>query len=153
MKHFELILVTFSIIITFLSCDWIYRPGPCDASGPTVVYKTKQDYSNNVTIQLSKDGKKVTASPGPLDALNQRPIVLADGYLLKRMVGDAVTSLTIEQYAFSSVHYSAIDLLSLVIDKDPYLEKYECCECTQGDTATINDLIRKHQLSKCDESN
>lgn len=140
------------IILAFIpgSCDWINKPDPCDASGPVVVYKTRQDYSENVTIQLSGDGKVVTAYPGKLDAVKQRPVELINGYLLKRMTGDAVTSLTIEEYASSAIDYSPADLLNLVIDKDPYLEKYECCKCTKGDTAVINDLIRKNQLNNCD---
>lgn len=140
------------IILTLFtnSCDWIYKPDPCDASGPVVVYKTRQDYSENVTIQLSGDGKVVTAYPGKLDAIKQRPVELVDGYLLKRMTGDAVISLTIEEYASSAKDYSPAELLNLVIDKDPYLEKYECCKCTKGDTAVINDLIRKNQLNNCE---
>jgi hypothetical protein len=107
-----LIRVTFFLILSsvIFSCNWIYRPGACDASGPVVVYKTKQDYSNNLTIQLSKDGKKVTAYPGKQDAIRQRPIELVNGYLLKRMVGDAVVSLTIDEYALSSFNYSPADL-------------------------------------------
>jgi len=139
-----------SIIFLLPSCNWIYKPGPCDASGPIVVYKTKQDYSKNVTVQLSTDGKKVTAYPGKFDAIRQKPIELANGYLLKRMIGDAVLSLKIDEYALSPLDYSSTDLLNLVIDKNPYLEKFECCECTQGDTAAINDLIRNNLLPKCE---
>ncbi len=51
-------------------------------------------YSENITVQLSKDGKKITAYPRPSDAEHQRPIQPADGYLFKRMVGDAFLSIT-----------------------------------------------------------
>jgi hypothetical protein len=148
LRTISLILV---IILVVFSCDWIFRPGPCDASGPVIVYKTTHDYLNNVTVQLSKDGKTVTAYPGKLDAIKQQPIELANGYLLKRMVGDAILSLTIEEYALSSLNYTPTDLFNLIIDKNPYLEKFECCECTGKDTAAINDLIRKDQLSKCED--
>ena len=149
MTKFKTISLILVLLMIVLSCDWIFKPGPCDASGPVIVYKTTHDYLNNVTVQLSKDGKKVTAYPGKLDAIKQNPIELANGYLLKRMVGDAVLSLTIEEYALSSINYSPTDLFNLVIDKNPYLEKFECCECTGKDTAAINDLIRKNQLFKC----
>lgn len=142
-------LVFLIIILTSLSCDWMYRPRPCDASGPVIVYKTKQDYSNNITVQLSKDHKSLTCTPGPADAANQRPIKLANGYLLKRMCGDAVLSLTIDEFIISTKSYSNSELLNMVIETDPYLEKYECCECTGNDTAKINDLIRKNLLIKC----
>lgn len=149
-KHRALIL-TITLTSFALSCDWILKPGPCDASGPVIVYKTTNDYSKNVTVQLSKDGKNITAYPGKLDAIKQKPIALANGYLLKRMVGDAVLSLTIEEYAASSMEYSPTDLFNLIINKNPYLEKYECCECTGKDTAAINDLIRNNQIYKCED--
>ena len=150
MRKIKIILPLFSLIILVLSCDWIFKSGPCDASGPVIVYKTNQDYSNKVTIQLSEDGKTVTAYPGSSDAARQRPIQLANGYFLKRMVGDAVLSLTIDEYSQSIGSLSPTDLYNLIIDKSPYLEKYECCNCTGQDTAVINDLIRKNQLPKCD---
>jgi hypothetical protein len=151
MKKLRIILSIVLIIILVFSCDWIYRPGPCDSSGPIIVYKTKQDYSNNITIQLSKDKKKVTCNPGPQDAAHQRPVQLADGYLLKRMCGDVVTSITYDDYIESPKSYSSEEWLSFVIDTNPYLEKYECCKCTDKDTTVINDLIRNKQLSRCDE--
>lgn len=144
------ILVIAVVLLLLIRCDWIpIIPGPCDASGPVIVYKTKQDYSNNLTVQLSKDGKSVTAYPGKQDAIRQRPVALANGYLLKRMAGDVVLSLTIDEYSNSSKDYSSAEFMGLIIDRDPYLEKYECCECTQGDITLINDLIRKNQLDKC----
>jgi len=150
MRKIKIILPILTLIIIVSACDWIYKPGPCDASGPIIVYKTKQDYSNNITIQLSRDKKEVVCYPGPRDAVNQRPLQLTKGYLLKRMCGDAVTSVTYEDYINSTHSYTPAEWLSLVIDTDPYLEKYECCKCTNQDTAVINDLIRKNQLSKCE---
>jgi len=151
MRKIKIILPLILLIILFFSCDWIFRPGPCDSSGPIVVYKTKLDYSNNITIQLSKDKKKVTCTPGPQDAAHQRPIQLADGYLLKRMCGDAVTSITYDDFIQSTKSYTSAEWLSFVIDTDPYLEKYECCKCADQDTAVINDMIRNNQLSNCDK--
>jgi len=40
--------------------------------------------SQNRIIQLSADGKTLTAYPGPSDVLAKKPIALADGYLLIR---------------------------------------------------------------------
>lgn len=124
-------------------------PGPYSATGPVVVYKTKKDYRNHLTVQLSADGQIITAFPGPSDAIGQKPIQLEDGYLLKRMVGDAYLSLTIDEYAAGSHRYTRDELLNLVIDRDPYLEKYDCCGCTDMDTASINLLIRENRLKKC----
>jgi hypothetical protein len=114
------------------------------------VYKTRQDYSNNITVQLSKDHRRITCTPGQADAAQQRPIQLANGYLLKRMNGDAVLSLTYDEFITSTKSYTSAELLSMVIDTDPYLEKYECCKCTGQDTAKINDLIRNNLLGKCE---
>jgi hypothetical protein len=150
MRKLKIIVPIISLILIAFSCDWMYRPGPCDASGPIVVYKTKQDYSNNITIQLSKDKRKVTCVPGPQDAIHQRPIQLANGYFLKQMCGDAVTSVTFDDFIKSTNSYTSEEWLSFVIDTDPYLEIYECCKCTGQDTAVINNLIRNNQLSKCE---
>jgi len=147
MKTIITISITLSIL---LSCDWIpIKPGPCDASGPVIVYKTRSDYQDKVSVQLSKDRKSLTCHPGQVDAVRQKPIELENGYLLKRMCGDAFLSITIDDYANSTQTFSNTDLLNLVIDSDPYTEKYECCECTGLDTAKINNLIRNNQLGKC----
>jgi len=146
-----IITITLSLFC-LVSCEWFYRPGPCDASGPVVVYKTKFDYSNNVTVQLSKDKKRVTAYPGPGEASRQKPIKLANGYLFKRMVGDAVTSLQIDEYSKTGKIYTAVELFNLIIDINPYTEKYECCECTKRDTILINQIIRNNEISNCCEN-
>jgi hypothetical protein len=132
------------------SCEWIYRPGPCDASGPVVVYKTKNNYDNNLTVRLSKNGKEVTAYPGKSDAPRQKPTILANGYRLKRMIGDTYLSITIDEYANSDKEFSDKDFLELVIDNNPYLEIYECCKCTGKDTSLINTLIRENRLRDCE---
>ena len=148
MKPFTLLSII-SIIFLLNACDWIFRPGPCDASGPVIVYKTKNDYFNNVTVQVSRDKKNITARPGQEDALRQRPLVLANRYLLKRMVGDAYLSVTIEEYADPEFDWDSPNLIEYVIDTDPYLEKYECCECTGNDTVRINILIKEDRLEEC----
>jgi len=144
-------ITTISIALAFLlSCDWFpINPGPCDASGPVIVYKTKGDYHDKVSVQLSKDKNSITCYPGKDDATRQKPIELENGYLLKRMCGDTFLSISIDDYSNSTQIFSNADLLSLVLDSDPYTEKYECCECTGLDTAKINNLIRENQLGKC----
>jgi hypothetical protein len=151
MRKIRIILPIVFLLILALSCDWILKSSPCESGGPVIVYKTRLDYSNNVTVQLSADGKKITAYPGQGDVAAQKPIQLANGYLLKKMPGDVVLSLTIDEYAKSSKNYSNEDFINLIIDRNPYLEKYECCKCISQDTAEINDLIRNNKLSKCDD--
>lgn len=136
------------LLLLMVSCG-IRVTGPSHATGPLVIYKTKKDYRNHVMVQLSEDGRSVVAHPAPTDVLHQTPLELADGYLLKRMVGNAFTSLEIEAYANTSNTYTAEDLFELIIDEGPFQEIYECSECTDGDTASINQLIRKGELSRC----
>jgi hypothetical protein len=138
-----------SILLLLLVSCGLRVSGPSHATGPVVVYKTKKDYRNHVMVQLSEDGNSVVAFPAPTDVLHQKPMELADGYLLKRMVGNAVTSLEIEAYANSGNSYSAEDLYELIIDKGPFLEIYECSVYTESDTISINQLIRKGELRKC----
>ena len=150
-KSINWILIVVLIALLVPSCDWLWRPIPCSASGPAIVYKTKKDYIDNVTVQLSKDKKTITARPGQEDALRQRPLELANGYLLKRMVGDTYLSLTIEEYANPEFDWDNQDLIQYVIDTDPYLEKYNCCRITGVDTAHINILILENKLGDCDD--
>jgi hypothetical protein len=138
-----------SMLFCFCASCGFHMSGPSAATGSVVVYKTKKDYRNHVSVQLSADGLTITAYPGPSDVLAQKPIELAEGYLLKRMIGDAYLSLSIDEYASTSHSYSVEDLLALVIDKDPYLEKYDCSACTAMDTASINLLIREKKLPDC----
>jgi len=116
-----------------------------------IVYKTKNNYIDNITVQLSKDKKSIIAQPDPEDAMHQRPLELANGYLLKRMVGDAYLSITFEEYTDPEFDWQSKTLIQYVIDTDPYLEKYECCELTGMDTAQINILILKNELHNCDD--
>lgn len=130
------------------SCG-VQKPGPGQASAPVVIYKTRQDYRDLVSVQLSADGRSVSAFPAPSDARTQRPVELADGYLLKRMPGNVFLSLSIEEYAVSNRIYTGEELFDLIIDRQPYLEIYDCSDCSSGDTASINLLIRQARLNDC----
>ena len=139
----------FWIFLCFSTSCAVQAPGPGAATAPVLVYKTKKDYRNRVSVMLSEDKKTITAYPALSDVPFQKPFELADGYLLKRMVGNAFLSLSIEEYTGSTHKYTADELLELVVDIDPYLELYDCSNCSEGDTASINFLIRKNKLSRC----
>lgn len=125
-----------------------------DAIGPVEVFKTKQNYYyNNITVLLSSDGKSVLAYPGPQDAAIQKPVPLANGYYEKRMTGFSYTDITFDQYLNPANSYTPADLLNHVIDNDPFSELYECCNVSGRDTASLNNLIRNNQLSKCQNEN
>ena len=151
---YKRILILCTALFLTVSCG-IQAPGSgpstgsSHATGPVVVYKTEVDYRDHVSVQLSEDGRSVIAYPGPGDVTVQGPVELANGYLLKRMVGNAYLSLSIEEYASTAHTYTAEELFDLVIDKKPFLEIYDCSECSSGDTASINQLIRQEQLYQC----
>ena len=140
--------VFFLLVGLCISCGIPVSDGGT-ASAPLVIYKTGKDYRDHVSVQLSPDKKTISAYTAPSDVPFQKPIELAGGYLLKRMVGNAFLSLTIEEYARNARRYSAEDLFELVVDKDPYLEIFDCSGCCVGDTASLNELIRKNKLSRC----
>ena len=115
-------------------------------SGPVVIYKTKYDYSNNVSVLLSTDLKQVEAYPGVHDVTTQRPVPLANGYYMMLMPGNAFTSYTITQYAAGAQNYTDQDFLTHVIDCAPFTE-YWVGTGSANDTADINHIIRSGQLS------
>ena len=147
MKYIGIFILILLLCYSF-SCG-IHVSEPDSPDAPVVVYKTRKDYRDRVSVQLSPDNRTITAYPAPSDVPYQKPIALANGYLLKRMVGNAFLSLSIEAYAGSSHSYSADELLELVVDIDPYLEIYDCSACSRKDTAAINLLIREKKLRKC----
>jgi hypothetical protein len=119
----------------------------CETRGPVVVYKTRYDYSNNVSVQLSDDKKTITAYPGPTDAI--KPTLLANGYYLQTMLGNAFLSITIDEYRDSSNKYPFDKLMNYMLDSAPYTEHYELCECSGRDTFSLNNLIRHDSIGMC----
>lgn len=153
MVYRSILILSTALFITTSCGVQAPGPGPSTAStqrtGLVVVYKTEKDYRDHVSVQLSENGRSVIAYPGPGDVMAQRPVELANGYLLKKMVGNAYLSLSIEEYARATSSYSAAELIDLVIDKKPFLEIYDCSECSPTDTASINQLIRQEKLNQC----
>lgn len=145
--HIGSMQLLIALLLT-VSCV-VQRSGPALASSPVVIYKTKQDYRDLVSVQLSEDGSTLAAFPAPSDVENQRPLELTDGYLLKRMPGDVFLSLTIEEYAASARAYTSDELYGLIIDRRPFLEIYDCSACSTGDTVSVNRLIRQGRLKEC----
>ncbi len=153
MKPFFM-LFCIGAFITIASCyKKPHRAGGddiCETTGPIVVYKTKKDYSNNVSVQLSADKKTVTAYPGSFEV--HKPIPLANGYYLQTTLGNAFLSITLDQYADTNNNYPHDQLIEYVIDPDPFTEFYEVCPCAMvagRDTFSLNRLILHDSLSKC----
>lgn len=126
------------------------------------IYKTKNDYSDKVPVQLSKDKSEIKSFPGPYDVDNRRfkPLNLIKGYYLNGSLGPntGYLSLTIEEYSKYETPLSRDSMYSLLIDKDPFIKFYaryddkgfrnENVSPYGIDTAKINDIIRQDELDK-----
>jgi len=105
-----------------------------DFSGPpTMVYKTKADYSKNVPVILSDDKTVIISYPAPTDlkpgGTLATPTLLSNGYLLdNRGINANVAFLKITYSEYSKLSESPdIQILkSLIIDSDPLLELCNC---------------------------
>ena len=125
------------------------------AGPPTLVYKTRKDYTNHVPVLLSGDKTKIVSYPDPKDFSNPGkyplPILLKKGYLLdERGIGlnVAYLRLTYKEYAALEKAPSLSEMMNMVIDKDPLTE---LCNCGNrqifADVETqLNDLIDSGNL-------
>jgi len=128
----------------------VYSSGP-----PTLVYKTRADYSNNVPIILSDDKTKILAFPDPVDVfINGKyptPTQLKDGYLLdNRGISKNVAFLkmTYTEYARLPKPPTAEEMFAMIIDKEPLTELCNCGNrnAIQNPKQQMNQLIRHKQL-------
>lgn len=101
---------------------------------PTIIYKTRADYSQLVPVGLSADRSRVTSYPAPADIRRSdgsfaTPIQLAHGYLLDRRgihAHSAFTSYTYAEYAALSAPPGLTTLLEKIVDADPFIEIWNC---------------------------
>jgi len=115
--------------------------------GAVAIYKTKYNYTNNITVLVSDDQTQVLAFPGVTDVGNQRPVALAGGYYAQRMPGNVFLSYTIDQYAaHSQSDYTEKDFLNHIVDCAPFTEYWVGCG-SATDTAFFNSMIINGQLS------
>ncbi len=113
------------------------------------VYRTNGDYSDNVPIQVSADGKNVISYPAPTDLRESTtPLPLADGWLLdRRGIGENTrfTRYTYAQYMALKEPPTIAELLKAVIPTACITELYSLPCTTQealADTAAVNRMIR-----------
>ena len=120
-----------------------------------IVYKTKADYNNYIPVILSDNKIEIISYPAPSDVVSTnkllKPTPLNNGYLLdnkgiNRNV--AFVKITYEEYAKFQNVPSLKELLSLIIDKNPLLEIYDCGIRTNliDDIKKINNLIDRNKL-------
>lgn len=131
--------------------------GTTSAGAPTVVYKTKADYSRYVPVTLSADKKEIVAYPAPKDVYYQGqlayPVQLENGYLLdNRGVGlnTAFLNISYEDYAKLPAPPTLNELYKRILEKDPFIEIYDLGDRSRFKNATeqINNIIKKGGLKK-----
>ncbi|MCX6233157.1 MAG: hypothetical protein NT175_00315 [Bacteroidetes bacterium] len=127
-----------------------------DYSGtPTLIYKTKKDYYNNVPVILSADKSKIVNYPAISDVYFKGvlayPFQLADGYLLdNRGINEntAFLKYTYEEYSKLKELPKLTDLYSFIIDKEPFVELYNCGNRYRfkDEIAELNEIIKSNKL-------
>lgn len=130
----------------------LFTPGQ-----PTLVYKTKADYTNLVPVILSSDKSEIVHYPHPKDLKSGDdfllPTKLKDGYLLdNKGIGFQVAffNITYEAYAALEEAPSLQELYELILDKDPLIELCDCGNRTafSDEVNQINKMIEKKVLRR-----
>ena len=156
MKYIILIIV-FSLNFACNSTKQVNKTKSFVPSAPVLVYKTTNNYFNNVPIILSADKSKIVSYPHPTDIKKgdkyATPTKLKNDYLLdNRGIGlnVAFLKLTYEEYAKLDETLSIDELKSLIIDDNPLIELYNCgLKSDFGNLEKqLNETIKKGELDK-----
>ncbi|MCH5215385.1 MAG: hypothetical protein J1F10_00480 [Muribaculaceae bacterium] len=119
-----------------------------------VIYKTKNDYINLVPITLDASKTKVISYPAPSDLVNAVPTKLIDGYLLDNRgigINTVFTRFTYEEYSRLKDVPSVAELLSSIVDSDPFVEIYVTREAKDSSNGIdfYNDIVNNN-FAGCD---
>ncbi len=121
------------------------------ATGPqAIVYKTTNDYFNQVPVLLSDDKKQILSYPDPSDLVYgdklAYPTKLNRGYLLdNRGIGENVAflKLTYDEYSQLNTAPSPAELYKLILDTDPIIEMWDCgLKNSYSDIKAIKKVVR-----------
>lgn len=124
---------------------------------PTVVYKTKADYSKYVPVTLSADKSQIVAYPIAKDLYYNgklaKPTQLNDGYWLDNRginPNSAFLDITYEDYLKNDDIMPLTEMYKHVIDKDPFTEIYNLGDRNRfkNEVDEINAIITKGGLKK-----
>lgn len=151
-------IIMFSLMAMMISCKASkVSQDPAGALAPVIVYKTKADYSQLVPVTLNETRDKVVSFPAPSDLYTNGilsiPVQLDKDYLLDMRgihANTAFTSYTYEAYSKLESAPSVQDLISSIIDPDPFEEIYDCGNRSQFKSLEkdLNKLTRK-QFKGC----
>lgn len=111
---------------------------------PIIIYKTNKDYSNNISVGYTNG--EIDSYPGPSDVVNQRPIKLANGYLLKKMQGNVFLNISIDEFTnYTGDDWNKFIKVENIIDLHPFTEIYKC---TPGiGEEEINKIILSNNIN------
>jgi hypothetical protein len=121
-------------------------------SPPAIVYKTKENYDQNVPVLLSADKKRVVSFPAQSDIrINDKfpyPDKLENGYLLdNRGINQnaAFLKFTYEDYYNMDNIPTAERLINYILDDDPFIEMYDAGRrgSFENPVEEINQVIRE----------
>jgi len=169
-KRSALKLLSFELLagLLLMSCSQHTTPagsvegkkkGTVGVSSPScIIYRTRKDYSMYVPVTLLPDKSKIESYPDIRDIYYNGkfsvPTLLADGFLLdNRGIGLQVAflSYTYEEYSKLPSTPPATDMMSLLLDKDPLVDMYQCGKRNQYSDIKqeLNVLIKSGKLGSC----
>lgn len=130
---------------------------PSQAGAPVFIYKTRNNYIDNVPVILSADKKSIVSYPHPNDLKTGdtflKPVKLKKGYLLdNKGINEHVAflKLTYEEYSQLDAPPDINNLKSLVLDDNPLTELYYCGKRSDFDDLIdqLNKTIKRGELDK-----
>ena len=152
------------IVFSFTSCSSSKKPEGgqvvkenIDYTGPpTIIYKTTKDFSKNIPVTLSVDKTKIVSYPAPGDIYFKGklayPTELTKGYLLDNRgisINTAFIKYTYEEYSKLKEVPDLKTLYSLILDKDPIVEMYNCGNRYRfkDEAQELNAIITQQKLN------
>ncbi|MFA6570561.1 MAG: hypothetical protein WCT77_04925 [Bacteroidota bacterium] len=160
-------IIPFLLMISFIvgGCCSVNKKNEADNSvkgtktpGPSLyIYKTKADYYNNVPVIMNDDKTEIISYPHPSDLVVSGslllPTKLENGYLLdNKGINKNVVFLKIKYTEYSKLQDvpTLDELKNLIIDKNPFLELYDCglrSNYKEPETE-LNSIIKQRKIDK-----
>lgn len=127
------------------------------SNAKVLIYKTKNNYNQNVPIILSNDKITIISYPHPTDLLVDGklllPTQLVDGFLLDNKginLDVAFVDISYEEYSKLENAPNLEKLMNLILDNSPIIELYDCGFYSDFENLEdeINSIIKSNNLNK-----
>ena len=137
------------ILVTMLACNNSRQASKqtklIRANPKVLIYKTKNNYFDNVPVILSNDKTKIVSYPYQSDLKIgdslRLPKYLENGYLLDNQginINTTFLKITYKEYSKLAEPLTLKQMYEMIIDNDPFLELYDC-----GFYSEYNDIIKE----------